>query len=121
MTPADRTLQLLGEALIQLANAPSALHTITVTETLTLSTTWNRARLYDVKPETRLTADDVAQIFGMTRAALYKRLKREAIPHRKCRDKSLSFLAGDLRRWYEAGEQVITPVIDYGAAVRRIK
>lgn len=121
MTPQDDVLRLLGEALIRIAEQPPAAATATVTHTVTAAMQWSRARLWEVPDATRLDADDLAAVFNVDRPALYKKLKREAIPHRKRRDGSLSFIAGDIRRHVEDDERVIVPVADCGGRPRRIK
>ena len=123
MTPQDQALKLLGEALVALANTSptDASATVTVTHTVTTATGWSRARLWEVPDATRLDAEDLAAILNVDRGALYKKVRRESIPHRKRRDKSLCFVAGDIRRWLENGEHVVTPVTDYGPRPRRIK
>ena len=73
--------------------------------------TW-REKLWTCPPETRLGAKEAAEAIGRPVSYVYRGTSAKAdgarIPHRKM-DGELIFVAGELRAWMLAQEEVITP------------
>jgi len=79
-----------------------------------------RERVWTCPPETRLTAVEVAEALGKSRDAVYRLTSEKhadkqiaeghtdpRLPHRKDISGTLTFLAGEVRQWIEAHEEVI--------------
>jgi predicted DNA-binding transcriptional regulator AlpA len=77
----------------------------------TMHTTW-RERLWIVPPDTRLGVREVAEASGRSRDWVYKHTSAGGsgwrLPHRKL-DGQLVFLAGEIRTWLAAAEQIVEP------------
>jgi predicted DNA-binding transcriptional regulator AlpA len=120
-TPTELALQLLTDALARAA-VPSA--TVTVTETVTMSagvTTWTPERLWAAPDLTRLDVTELAAALGVTRSAVHKMVARHELPCRRLPDKSLRFIAADVRAWHLARETVVNaaPVMSGRCSQRR--
>jgi predicted DNA-binding transcriptional regulator AlpA len=71
-----------------------------------------RERLWTVAPDTRLGVQEVAEAAGRSRDWVYRHTGPSGsgirLPHRKL-DGELVFVAGEVRNWLTAAEQVIEP------------
>lgn len=67
--------------------------------------TW-RERLWRCPAETRLDVEQVCEAVGKSRSWLYHLTSAKEIPHRKRRDGTLVFVAGEVREWLKRTEVV---------------
>ena len=118
--PIAEALRLLAAALESPAGAGTGSHTATVTVTASLGFTAER---FAVAPDaTRIGVRELSEATGRSRAALYKLVQREGLPCRKLPDKTLAFVLGDVRQWFNEREQIVNAAIPHigGTRGRRI-
>ena len=90
--------------------------TPTVTVTATLGFTPER---FAVAPDaTRIGVRELSEATGRSRAALYKLVSREGLPCRRLPDKTLSFVVGDVRRFFNEREQIVNAAIPHIGGTR---
>jgi excisionase family DNA binding protein len=110
-TPAELgslAVQQLAETLARAITAAQS--TVTVTETVTLSTSsrWTRERLFKVPSGTVLTTPEVAEALGKSVSCIHKLAKRGRLPFHRLKKKHsraagppYAYRAGDVRRYLE--------------------
>jgi hypothetical protein len=104
-SPADIMIAALNEALSRAASpAATVTHTVTVTATTSLS--FDRDRLWSCHPETRLAAIELATSLGCSARTVYRLVAEKGMPARK-RDEVLVFIAGHVRDWLAAREEIV--------------
>jgi hypothetical protein len=108
-SPAEVLISALNEALSRAVLSPAATVTHTVTVTATTGPAFDRDRFLSCHPETRLAADELATAFGCSTRTVYRLVER-GLPCRK-RDEVYVFIAGHVRDWLVAREEIVNRAI----------